>query len=279
MIIIILVVMLVLVDAYRCVNFYGLEVEQQNFVCYWKHEPGWYLKNMKDVIKIDSVRLPFSYEYITNTDMSRMDDFIRLCRDLDIDIILDYHRGYASHQGPSPVEEGISENMWIGALLYVLSKYEPMYNVKAITLFNEFQGNDTVYAEEMQREAVNIIEYMFPGRFEYMLGCVDWGKNCTGMWTTLPTESSWVEVHSYGFSVAELEDYHNKVFVGEFGWTQSQLSNYTIFRDTIMRKGIHNVCLWTVAHSHDTEGLYHDDCETINEQIAKQFNELFERVL
>jgi Cellulase (glycosyl hydrolase family 5) len=262
--------------AYRCVNFYGLEVPQRKFVCSWKHDPAWYLEKMKTNIHIDSVRLPFSYEYVSCSNMTDMDNFIDTCGKMGLQVILDYHRGYEDHQGPSPVEPGITKDMWINLLLTVLDRYEDKPHVKAIGLFNEFQGFDIKSSEDLQTEAVQAIEDAFPGRYDYMLSCIDWGKNCTNMWNTVPNNRSYVEMHSYGFSVGKPPTAKQKVFVGEIGWMPNQTDNVNQFKNIVMKKRIKDICLWTVAHSSDTKGLYQDDCETLNQDIADTFNSFFE---
>jgi hypothetical protein len=264
------------VKAYRCVNFYGLEVPQKKLVCSWQHDPSWYLEKMKQVIKIDSVRLPFSYEYVCCSNMTDMDAFIDSCEKLGIDVILDYHRGFADHQGGSPIENGITKEMWINALLYILERYQDRPHVRAIGLFNEFQGFDKLSAESLQQEAVTAIEDIFPGRFEYMLGCVDWGKDCTDMWNAIPNNRSLVEMHSYGFFVGKPPTVHHRVFVGEIGWRANETNNFNLFKQIVRKRRIKDICLWTVAHSMDTKTLFQDDCETINQDIADGFNSLFD---
>ena len=105
--------------SFRCINFYGLEVQQQKLVCSWVHDPGWYLDKMKELIQIDSIRLPFSQEYVTCSDMKLMDLMVLDCKSRNISIILDYHRGYADHQGPSPIETGIKKTC--GLIHYCMS--------------------------------------------------------------------------------------------------------------------------------------------------------------
>jgi len=270
------VLLFIPVPAYRCVNFYGLEVPQKKFVCSWVHEPKWYLEKMKKLIKIDSVRIPFSYEYASCSDFRELDNFIRDCQNLEISVILDYHRGYSDHQGPSPVENGITKAMWIDMLIHVLERYHDQPHVKAITLFNEFQGTDYMTWQAMQLEAVTSLEDIFPGRYEYMLGCVDWGKDCSNMWNKVPNERSYIEIHSYGFGLGRYPNNRNKIFVGEIGWRANETSNFQEFKTIVRKRRIRDICLWTVAHSDDTKSLFQNDCETVNTDIQNDFNSLFD---
>jgi hypothetical protein len=61
-------------DIIRGMNYYGLETPGQDFVCGWAHRPDYYLKILND-LNFNSIRLPFSLEYIRNGDFSKMDEF------------------------------------------------------------------------------------------------------------------------------------------------------------------------------------------------------------
>lgn len=261
---------------YRCVNFYGLEVPQQKFVCSWKHDPSWYLDQMIKNIQINSVRIPYSYQYASSSDLEELDFLVDACSSRNLSVILDYHRGFSDHQGPSPVEPGITKDMWIDMLLFIAERFKEKSAVKAIGLFNEFQGFDRTEAEGLQREAVDLIELAYPERYEYMLGCVDWGKDCTDMWNTLPNNRCWIEIHSYGFAEGKLPQNRHKIFVGEFGWRSSQKDLFDSFKRKLKARRIKDICLWTLAYSSDTDTLYKDDCETVDTAIQNDFNSLFE---
>lgn len=270
-----LLIIAIIADSYRCVNFYGLETPEKKFVCSWQHDPAWYLDKMKKLINLDSVRLPFSYEYASCSDFKEMDSFIEACDQRNITVILDYHRGYADHQGPSPVEQLITQEMWIDLLVAVLDRYETKKSVVAISLFNEFQITNTSLVEEMQLEAIDAIEMAFPNRYHYMVSCIDWGKDCSSMWKTLPNNHTFVEVHSYGFSAGKLPSPGVKIFIGEIGWRKNETKEFQIFKSLMKRRRIKDMCLWTIAHSRDTDNLFKDDCETANDFIVDSFNSLF----
>lgn len=268
------------VNAYRCVNFYGLETDMKNFVCNWQHPPSWYLDDMIKHIKIDSVRLPFSRDYLLDSDMSVMDEFIYECAIRNLDVILDHHRTFEDHQGPSPEENCITQQDWIDALIFVLDRYKDTANVKGISLFNEFQIEDKAVIQLMQIEAVKQLEALFPNRYTYMLGCADWGKDCSDMWLTLPLNNTMIEVHNYYFGKTVFpEIQHKQVFVGEIGFNHSFTNEYVQTRKYLRYHKITNICLWTIAFSKDTENLYNDDCETINNYVKQSFNGLFETAL
>lgn len=264
-------------SSYRCINFYGLETETKNFVCHWKHAPSWYLDEMIKHIEIDSVRVPFSRDYLLDSDMTVMDEFIYECAIRDLDVILDHHRTFEDHQGPSPEEDSYTQQDWIDALIFVLDRYKDTPNIKAITLFNEFQIEDKSKIQMMQIEAVSQLETLFPNRYTYMLGCADWGKDCGDMWLTLPSNNAMIEVHNYYFGKTVFPKIeHNRVFVGEIGFNRTHPNEYIQTRKYLQQHKIFNICLWTVAFSKDTENLYNDDCETVNDYVKQSFNNLFQ---
>lgn len=269
----------IIADNIRCVNFYGLETPERRFVCSWVETPAFYLDKMKSLININTVRLPFSYEYVCCSSMVEMDSFVEACQQRNISVILDYHRGYASHQGESPVEQGITKSMWIDSLVYILDRYQHIPQVRAISLFNEFRVNSTVEAELLQREAISTIEEVFPERFDYIVSCVEWGKDCSAMWKTLPNERTLVDVHAYGFQggIPKLPTSTSNILVGELGWMKNEIPQFEIIKSLLQKRRIRNICLWTLAHSHDTDNLFQDDCKTPNEYIVSGFNSLFEK--
>jgi hypothetical protein len=271
--------------SFRCINFYGLETEKASPVCSWKHDPGWYLDRLKSSMGIDSVRLPFSYEYAScNPGLPLYKELVNNCTNRNLDVILDYHRGYASHQGPSPIEDAITFDLYAELWLTVLDNFIDNPRVKALSLFNEFQGGNATDAEEIQLKLARMIESVFPQRFIYLFGCVHWGTNCQNMFLSLEKESfhsrSFIEIHLYDFNGFHPENFpaqstKTKVFVGEMGWMPNgtEWAKQTI---TFLRgKRIKDVCLWTIAHSHDTGNVYDDDCETQKNDTIALFNSLY----
>lgn len=269
----------------KCMNFYGLETPYKNFVCSWKNTPEFYLRRLKEDMQINTIRLPFSYEYISSGDVSNMEEFVRLCQRLDIDIILDWHRTWSSHQGAIP-EEGITLDIFVSAWMNLLDRFKSMPNVKGVGLFNEIQLlNDFAYTEKVHRYVVPMLEAQFPNRFSYFLGCPSWGGNCSDLrLDDMPTwNRTYIEVHKYRFSGAsDRADWEismparippERWFVGEVGWKQQVDSDATWakgFMQYLVQRNISNVCLWTIAHSGDTDGWFKDDCTTFDSDKAKE---------
>jgi len=261
--------------AYRCLNFYGLETPSKKLVCSWQNPVDWYLDQAQKLLHIDSIRVPFSQEYVGCSDIKELDQVIDFAANRNISVILDYHRGFSDHQGSSPSEGNITEDIWIDTWLYVLDRYQNKTNIRALSLFNEFQGFDINMTEQMQINLVQVIESLFPGRYTYMLGCIDWGKDCSNMWKTLPVKNAMVEMHTYSFATGKLPSTNVPVFVGEVGIRKNESAPFDIFRRLVKRKGIKDICLWTLAHSHDTDNMFLDDCVTPNNYVIDRFNSLF----
>lgn len=273
-------------------NFYGLETERQSFVCDWSHAPTWYIERMKSDLSINTLRIPFSYQYIHNGDLHNLDNIISECDRLNTRVILDYHRTWSSHQGPTP-EEGITMDEFIHTWLQVLKRYKDNRNVFGVGIFNEVQLRyDFEYTMDMHMAVIKSVELEFPGRFEYFVGCPGWGGNCS-MIDPQRYEPYWnrtyVEVHKYIFSgTSDFNDWEISIphhipadrwFVGEVGWKQQEKDEREWaqrFLSYLDYRGIYNVCAWTIAHSGDTDGWWLDDCETFNWEKAALLNTLWD---
>lgn len=272
-----------MLDPIKCMNFYGLETPYRNLVCSWKNPPEWYLIRLKQEMGINTIRLPFSYEYIASGDIAAMDAFIQLCQRMQLDIILDWHRTWSSHQGATP-EEGITLETYVSAWMNLLQRFSKYPNVKGVGLFNEIQlMNDFEYPNRIYRYTIPMLEAQFPNRFAYFIGCPSWGGNCSGVnFEDMPTwNRTFIEVHKYHFSGAsDRRDWDVSIparipagrwFVGEVGWKQHIDEDATWgmgFMQYLVERNISNVCLWTIAHSGDTDGWFKDDCETFDQKKA-----------
>lgn len=274
----------------KCMNFYGLETERRGLVCDWQHDPEWYLDALKRKMGINTIRLPFSYEYITNYDMGKMERLIASSDTMNISVILDYHRTWSTHQGPTP-EEGITLDDFENAWIHVLERFKQYENIIGVGVFNEIQNNDPYYTSAMHRRVINRIEERFPGRYHYFAGCPNWGGNCENM--RLDDMHTWnrtfIEVHKYHFSgTSDHKDWDLSMpkhipakhwLVGETGWKMDVPKERAWaegFLKYLKERDITNICLWTIAHSHDTDGWWKDDCETFQEDKAKMMDEVWE---
>lgn len=273
----------------KCMNFYGLETERKAFVCDWLHPPEWYIKTLVSDMGINTLRIPFSYEYITYDNLYHLDDIMYIAEQYGLRVILDYHRTWATHQGPNP-EEGISMNQFIDLWVVILERFAHYKCLYGVGIFNEIQSNDLLYTLNMHRHAISAIEARFPNRFHFFAGCPNWGGNCAGMdLSDMPTwNRTFIEVHKYQFSgTSTPEDWELSMprsipaehwFIGETGWKHDitmERDWATGFIAYLKSRKINNVCAWTIAHSHDTDGWWNDDCKTFDYNKAHLFNDIW----
>ena len=287
----ILFALLSCISAFRCMNFYGLETPRLGFVCDWAHPPYHYLSILKQTMNIDTIRLPFSREYIESGNFSLMDCFIRDCNSLGLSVILDYHRTYASHQGPSP-EEGISLTQFEDTWALVAARYKDHGNVIGIGIFNEYQGKDAEYVIKIHNQVISAIESVVPDKYLYFVGCTNWGGDC-GQFRldkfNIDPERLYIEVHKYIFSGASNPtDWDISIpssvpssnwFIGEMGWKSTiprEREWAHTFLSYLHKRNITNVCGWTIAHSGDTDGWWKDDCEVFDWGKAAVLNAFWE---
>lgn len=275
----------------RCMNFYGLETESQGLVCDWTHEPEWYLKQLSKNLLINTIRLPFSYELIQFHPLTNLDKMMETCKKLRLRVILDYHRTWWSHQGPTP-EEGITMQEFIETWITVLRRYPSVYGVG---IFNEIQSDNFTYTMNMHRQVIEAIELAFPNnQYTYFCGCPRWGGDCQYMnLADMPTwDRTFIEVHKYVFSgPSDSPDWDKSMptsipashwFVGEVGWKHGVPEERAWaegFLSYLNYRNITNLCAWTIAHSGDTEGWWRDDCQTFDWDKASLLNSYFTKSL
>jgi hypothetical protein len=255
----------------RCVNFYGIETERKAPVCDWVHEPRFYMQHLQQAYGLNTIRLPYSRDYVTGNDFAKMDNIIEQARGLGINIILDYHRTYCTHQGKTPTE-GITLGQFVDTHVGLLQRYKD--KIWGVSVFNEIQITDTDYTNHINHLIVNAIESQFPGRYKYFLGCSNWGHNCAGI--TLPPgleNRSYIDIHQYPFTdntttrslVFPDSIPSSNYFVGEIGARPEEIPWLRSYLDYLESRNVSNLCFWTISHSADTGGLWKDDCVTVDQ--------------
>lgn len=274
------------------ISFYGLETPLENFVCSWVYPVEHYMAELK-TLGFNVFRLPFSYEYYMKGDLSKMDDFIDQAREHEMDVILDLHRIWNSHQGPTP-EEGVTLDIIIDMWLHILKRYENHTNVVGHNVFNEYQGTDIGYLTSYHKRVFNVIENTFPNRYMHYACGYLWSGIIKGFTLEdLPFHDKIkYSVHKYYFSgTADERDWEesfgnefpaDKLIIGEWGWKQqnsNELDWATRFIAYLRKKGIRNTGFWTIAHSGDTDGIYFDDCININYDKYNLLKTLWDRRL
>ena len=266
-------------------NFYGLETNLKDFTCTWKHPVDFYV-NQLQTFGFNSIRVPFSKQWVDEGDFSKMDNFIQVSTQLNMTILLDFHRVDSDFQSANPFND-LSLTQYTDAWITVLNRYVDNPNVFAAGLFNEFQGGDEKgeYWSEMMRQTISKIELSQPvNRWIYFVGGCEWGGNLhtIDLENEIYSDRVRYEIHKYHFSglrTREDWDYSfgnhtGKVILGE--WAINRDSWDDRFISYLIEKDIKNNYYWTVSNSGDTINLWQNDCETINWDVINKIKLLWD---
>ena len=259
------------------INIYGLETPSKDFVCSWKFPVSYYVDKSHE-LGFNSLRIPFSWEWVQEGNFWKMDELFEAVRKYpDMTIILDMHRVWSSHQGPIPEENGVTLDMFIHNWVIIADRYKDDHQLIGLDVFNEYQGTDSSYWNKILRSIVLKLEENFPNRFIYYVGGIRWGGDIHSInLEDIPfSQRIYYTVHKYIFSGNSVEadwDYSfgnitHKVMVGEWGFKNQiyEQKQWAIsFINYLKKRNIRNTYFWTVAHSGDTDGLWFDDCENVN---------------
>lgn len=259
----------------KCISFYGLETPLKDFVCSWANSPEYYVSKLKD-IGFDSIRIPWSIDNLVGSnDFRKADEIVDLATKYDMEIILDCHRVSNSHQEYSPISEGLSMEAFIQSWFTVLDRYKDSTSVTGIDIWNEYQGSDALFYNNFLKTVIASIEERYPNRYQYYAGCLNWGNQCALLdLSGTPTYNrTTYSLHKYPFSSGSnykddwdfsINSHGEKVAVLEFGFKSQDTDWARQFVHYLKEKKIEDTCFWTIAHSRDTDGLFEDDCITIN---------------
>lgn len=257
----------------RAVNIFGLETDLRNIMCCWVKPVDYYLDQLQ-VFGFNSIRLPFSAQYVQENDFTVMDQVVNKATELNMSIILDYHRTYNDHQGDW---YEISLDPFLGTWIKVAGRYVDAPSVQYLDLYNEFQqpnNPQTVsFWNDIMDQSILRLDKQFPDRYTYIVGGTNWGGNLNGI--HVEHDRVLYSIHKYQFSKLG-DDYRkdydvsfgnhppDKIFVGEFGWIQErpeQVEWASFFLSYLKEKGINNTAFWNmVFQSGDTHGIYKENC-------------------
>jgi hypothetical protein len=226
----------------------------------------------------NSLRIPFSYQYVKNGDFSSLDHFFNIVGNYNMTVVLDFHRVNNHAQSPIPTD-GISQDEYWGAWTTIAHRYKDHKELVALELFNEYQQNDAQYWNDIMKKTILHIEERIPQRFEYIVNGMNWGGNLVGVsLEDLPIRDRVkYSIHKYIFSGNSVPSdwdvsfgsYPEKTYVTEFGFkTGSEGEDQTwwgrMFIDYLKKRDVRDSYFWCLSHSGDTHALFMDDCETVN---------------
>jgi len=272
---------LIVSEQIRGINFYGIETPLGDTTCSWKYPLSYYLDKLVEV-GFNSIRLPFSYEYVQTNSLHSLDNFVNYASYKNLTILLDFHRVHTGFQSANPFDE-ISMTQFTECWKTLLNRYVDNKYVYGVGLFNEYQGTDGKYWSEMMRQAIELIELDQPkDRWIYFVGGTQWSGNLENINLENKTYSDRIryEIHKYHFSGKPPTDwditfgkYPNKVVIGEWSINRDEWDDMFIYY--LQKRNITNNYYWTVSNSYDTINIWNDDCETINEDVLNKIKELW----
>ena len=256
------------------INMYGFETEHSSLSCDWVSTYDQMLGNVK-MLGFNTIRLPFSHDYIHKTDMKSMDYFFEAVLKTNLQVVLDFHRIYNSHQSAKPNSEGHTIDCFINDWITILDRYKGNSHLVGVDVFNEWQDGNAGEWNDIATKTLTEIENKFPYRFFYMVGCTNWGSDCSNVVINLPYQDRiFYTIHRYVWH----GDYSNnwdhvfnvnngqKMIVGEYGAKSdlpNQMSWFKQFLEYLKSKNITNSFFWTYGISGDTGGIYKDDCLSV----------------
>lgn len=256
----------------KCISIYGLETPSKNFVCSWAHPVEFYIQELKR-LNFDTLRLPFSYQYVQENNFQKMDEFFDVAEKYNMSILLDMHRVWSDHQGSNP-EEGISLDEFIAKGWFpVLDRYVNRTSLKGHNVYNEYTDSNLSYIINYSERVLWSVENRFPNRFMYYVTGIVWASSLLNFDLEYLPFANRIRysIHRYAWHGTNENDWDvlfgknlNHVMVGEFGFKQKDFGWARQFIAYLRRKGIQDGCFWTIAHSSDTDGLWYDNCNEID---------------
>lgn len=262
----------------RAISIYGLETELRDFVCSWQHPVDFYIQQVYGM-GFNSLRLPFSVQYYNEGDFSKMDHFIDVAEQYNMEVVLDLHRVVSSWQGPDPFHDlGMNIDKLVDLWLNVLRRYKDRPHVIGSNVYNEYTGTDVDFLLWYSKKVIDAVELEFGDRYKHYITGTSWSGNLSGVYLKNVSYSDRVfySCHKYAFSgTADEKDwnasipfgYEDKIVIGEWGFKHdvpSEVDWAKRFIAYLKKRNITNTMYWTIAHSHDTGNLYNDNCEYIH---------------
>jgi endoglucanase len=265
-------------DIIKGISWFGFETENRNLMCLWKNDLDWNLAKLQE-LGFNSIRLPFSYQYIQEDVWWEMDKFFEKVQNYNLSVVLDYHRLENTHQSAKPYTNEISFDQFLYSWKVILERYKDNPNLIAVDIFNEYQSDNYIEWNNLARQIVSYIETNFPERFTYYVGGVSWGGDLhfVNLEDLSYSDRIRYSIHKYFFSDTEpLEERWDYSFgehklvvnVGEWGYVSSHPNEVAWakrFVNWLESKNIRNTYFFTYSYnSQDTGGILWADCTTVD---------------
>lgn len=265
------------------ITWFGFETENRAPMCLWSNDMDWNLRKMEE-LGFNSIRLPFSYQFIQENVWWEMDKFFGKVQNYNLSVVLDFHRLENTHQSAKPYTNEISFDMFLDAWRVILQRYQNNSRLVAVDIFNEYQSDNYMEWNNLARQIVNYIESKFPKRFIYYIGGVSWGGDLHFVdLEDLPySKRIFYTIHKYFFSDTEpfeerwdysFGEHKLIVSVGEWGYMSNQPNEVAWARrfvNWLLSKRIRNSYFFTWSYnSGDTGGILLGDCTHVDQDKMK----------
>lgn len=245
----------------------GLETNNRALDCFWEHPPEYFIPVLHD-IGFNSLRIPFSAQYVNEGDFHILDKVFDLAKEHQMTILLDLHRTWNSHQGD--VSE-LSKVDLITVWETILNRYKDKEHLTSVGCWNEYQGEDYNFWNGYLKDVITALEAKYPNRFIYYASGVRWAGSLHGInLEDLPFKDRIrYELHKYRFSSGN--DWRNdwdwsiesglpkdRIVVGEWGFKNEDLDLQwaNAFVDYLVEKDVRNTYFWmSQISSGDTGGI------------------------
>ena len=254
----------------------GLETNNRALDCYWSHPPEYYIPLLHD-IGFNSLRVPFSAEYVREGDFHIMDQIFELAQEHEMTVLLDLHRWYNNYQGNvDEFNRDDLKHVWIT----ILNRYKDREALTSVGIWNEYQNDDVNFWNGYLRDVITTLEDKYPNRFIYYASGVRWAGSLHGMdLEDLPFKDRIrYEWHKYRFSSGYdwRKDWDwstesglpkDRIVAGEFGWKSD--NDYDVqwanaFVDYLIEKDIRDTYFWMAWISSGDTGGIGLDCNRVD---------------
>ena len=266
----------------------GLETNNRALDCFWSHPPEFYISTLND-IGFNSLRIPFSSQYVDEGDFHILDQVFDLAKEHQMTILLDLHRVYNSHQGD--ITE-ISKDKLIKTWEKILDRYKDQEHLTSVGIWNEYQGEDKNFWNGYLKDVIQTLEEKYPNRFIYYASGVRWAGSLHGLnLEDLPFKDRIrYEWHKYRFSSSN--NWRNdwdwsiesgipkeRIVVGEWGFMSNNefdMEWANAFVDYLIEKNVRNTYFWMDWISSGDTGGIGIDCDRTDWRKVEILKRLWE---
>jgi aryl-phospho-beta-D-glucosidase BglC (GH1 family) len=103
------------------VNMNGLETETMSIKCLEEHPVDWHLNQMQN-IGFNTIRIPFSYRYIEQSNWDNLDEVMNKVKNYNLNVVLNFFSIETTFQNPKPYDFDVTFDMFLEAWVTILTR-------------------------------------------------------------------------------------------------------------------------------------------------------------